>query len=182
MAKKTASGLAGSENKNFLKTAEKAEKKSDKKAEPAKKNDGVVKNGDKVKVDYTGSFDDGTVFDDSSKHGAPLEFEVGAGMIIPGFEKACLGMKKGEEKNIHLEPCDAYGDINPEAVKKIPREHLPKGQEPQAGMILVINLPNGVQIPARIVEVTDKEVSIDLNHPLAGKCLNFKFKVVDINA
>lgn len=159
----------------------KSEKKSDKKAEPAKKNDGVVKNGNKVKVDYTGSFDDGVVFDSSEKYGKPLEFEVGAGMIIPGFEKAIVGMKKGEEKSIHLEPCDAYGDVNPEAMKKVLKEHLPKGQEPAVGMILVINLPNGMQLPARITEVTEKDVTIDLNHPLAGKCLNFKFKVVEIN-
>jgi FKBP-type peptidyl-prolyl cis-trans isomerase 2 len=162
------------------KTADKTAKPIDKKnAKPA--DNAGIKKGDKIKVDYTGSFDDGTVFDDSSKHGQPLEFEVGAGMIIPGFEKAVLGMKKGEEKHIHLEPCDAYGDVNPEAQKKIPKEHLPKGQEPAVGMILVINLPNGMQLPARITEVTPKEVTIDLNHPLAGKCLNFKFKVVDVN-
>jgi FKBP-type peptidyl-prolyl cis-trans isomerase 2 len=170
--KQASQGLADPENKSFLKPAEKKE---------AAQSSAGIKKGDKIKVDYTGSFDDGTVFDDSSKHGQPLEFEVGAGMIIPGFEKAIIGMKKGEEKNIHLEPCDAYGDVNPEATKKIPKEHLPKEQEPQVGMVLLINLPNGMQLPARITEVSEKEVTIDLNHPLAGKCLNFKIKVVEIN-
>lgn len=162
------------------KTADKTAKPADKKNATPADNSGI-KTGDNVKVDYVGSFEDGQVFDASEKHGAPLEFEVGAGMIIPGFEKAVIGMKKGEEKKIHLEPCDAYGDVNPEAMKKIPREHLPKGQEPKIGMILIINLPNGMQLPARIAEISDKDVTLDLNHPLAGKCLNFKFKVVEIN-
>jgi FKBP-type peptidyl-prolyl cis-trans isomerase 2 len=162
--------------------AKKAEKKKEAKpAEPAKEDNACVKHGDKVQVEYTGTFDDGKVFDSSKVHGKPLEFQIGAGQIIPGFEKAIMGMKKNEEKTIHLEPCDAYGDVNPEAVKKIQKEHLPKGQEPQVDMILLINLPNGVQLPARIVEVTDKDVSIDLNHPLAGKCLNFQIKLVGIN-
>ncbi|MBN2052610.1 peptidylprolyl isomerase [Candidatus Woesearchaeota archaeon] len=142
----------------------------------------VVKSGDKVKVEYTGTFDDGKVFDSSEKHGAPLEFEVGKGMIIPGFEKGVIGMKKGEEKTIHLEPCDAYGDHNPQLIKKVLRDQLPPGQEPKPGMFLVINLPNGAQFPARLTEVNEKEVTLDLNHPLAGKCLNFKFKIVEVNA
>lgn len=165
--------------------AKKKTEKEDKTAQPAKEqsknNDGIVKKGDKIKIDYTGTFDDGVVFDSSEKYGKPLEFEVGAGMIIPGFEKACVGMKKGEEKSIHLEPCDAYGDVNPEAIQKVPIERLPKGQEPAAGMILLINLPNGMQLPARITAVSEKDVTLDLNHPLAGKCLNFKFKVVEVN-
>jgi len=172
----------------MAKKADKKEAKQEEKKEQAKpaeqpqqKSDGSIRQGSKVKVDYTGTFDDGKVFDASAQHGQPLEFEVGAKMIIPGFEKAVVGMKKGEEKNIHLEPCDAYGDINPEAVKKIPKEHLPKEQEPQAGMILLVNLPNGMQFPARIIEIGDKDVTIDLNHPLAGKCLNFKIKVVEVS-
>lgn len=162
------------------KTAEKKEEAKPAKAAPV--NNAEIKKGDKIKIDYTGTFDDGVVFDSSEVHGKPLEFEVGAGMIIPGFDKACVGMKKGEEKSIHLEPCDAYGDVNPEAIQKVPIERLPKGQEPAAGMILLINLPNGMQLPARITAVSDKDVTLDLNHPLAGKCLNFKFKVVDINS
>jgi FKBP-type peptidyl-prolyl cis-trans isomerase 2 len=176
-AKKTASKLADSKNENFLKTA-----KKENKAETPKKNDSGIKSGDKVKVHYTGSFDDGTVFDSSEKHGQPLEFEVGAGQIIPGFEKGIIGMKQGEEKIIHLEPCDAYGDINPQLVKKVPRSQLPPEQEPKPGMVLIISLPNGMQVPTRLTEVGKDEVTLDLNHPLAGKCLNFKIKIVGINA
>jgi FKBP-type peptidyl-prolyl cis-trans isomerase 2 len=141
----------------------------------------AVKIGDKVKIEYTGRFDDGTVFDASEKHGQCLEFEIGAKQIIPGFENAIIGMKKGEEKNIKLQPSEAYGDVNPQLFKKIEREHLPKDQEPQVDMILVINLPNGMQVPAIITEITPKDVTINLNHPLAGKTLNFKIKVVEIN-
>lgn len=139
-----------------------------------------VKNGDKVKVEYKGTFDDGTVFDSSEKCGAPLEFEVGAGQIIPGFENAVMGMENGEEKEFKLEPSDAYGDRNPQLVQKIPRDQLPK--EVESGMMLVVGLPNGAQIPVKVTEVTDEWVTIDMNHPLAGENLNFKIKVVDVSS
>jgi len=141
-----------------------------------------VKNGDKIKVEYTGTLDDGTVFDSSENHGKPLEFEVGSGKIIKGFDKAVVGMKKGGEKEIKLKPEEAYGNPNPQLVKKVPREQLPKDKEIKPGMIMLVGLPNGAQIPARITEVTEKEVTIDMNHPLAGKTLNFKIKVVDISS
>ncbi len=138
----------------------------------------AVKNGDKIKVEYTGTLDDGTVFD-TSKEKEPLEFEVGSGQIIKGFDEAVVGMEKGEEKSIKIESKDAYGDPNPELTKKIPREHLPKEQELKPGMMLRLKTPDGRQIPAKITEVTDKEITIDLNHPLAGKSLNFKVKIVE---
>lgn len=138
-----------------------------------------VKKGSKVKVDYTGKLEDGTVFD-TSEGKKPLEFEVGAGQIIKGFDDALIGMKKGEEKEIKLKPADAYGEHKPELMKKVPKEHLPKDPEPKAGMMLVLSTPDGRKFPAKIAEVDGKEVTIDLNHPLAGKTLNFKIKVVDI--
>ncbi|MFH1432609.1 MAG: peptidylprolyl isomerase [archaeon] len=139
-----------------------------------------VKKGDKVKVDYEGTLDDGTVFDSSKQHNEPLEFEVGGGQIIKGFDDAVVGMNKDEEKDIKLEPKDAYGDHNPQLLKEVPKEHLPKDQELKAGMMLAATTPNGEQIPAKITEVKDDAVLIDLNHPLAGKVLNFKIKVVEI--
>jgi len=141
----------------------------------------VLKKGDKVKVEYTGSFEDGTVFDSSEKHGKPLEFEIGAKQIVPGFEKAVVEMKKGEEKEVKLKPEEAYGNPNPELHKKIMKDQLPKGQEPKVGMVLIINLPTGHQVPAKITEISDKDVTIDLNHPLAGKTLNFKIKLLEVN-
>ncbi|RMF54976.1 peptidylprolyl isomerase [Candidatus Woesearchaeota archaeon] len=140
----------------------------------------AVKNGDKVKVEYEGKLNDGTIFDSSEKHGAPLEFEVGSKKVIKGFEEAIIGMKKGEEKEFKLKPADAYGDPNPDLIKKVPKEAMPQGKEVKAGMMLIMTLPNGVQVPAQIKEVGDKDVTIDLNHPLAGKELNFKVKLVGI--
>lgn len=141
----------------------------------------AVKKGDKIKVEYKGTLDDGTVFDASENHGHPLEFEVGSGQIIKGFDDAVIGMEEGEEKEIKLEPKDAYGENNPELIRKFPRNQLPPEPEPQPGMMLAVSLPNGSQVPAKIIEVSDSEVTIDLNHPLVGKTLNFKIKVVAIN-
>lgn len=139
-----------------------------------------IKKGDKIKVEYTGKLEDGTVFDSSDKHETPLEFEVGAGQLIKGFDEAVIGMNIGEEKEIRIEPKDAYGEYNPELVKEMPREGFPKEQEIQPGMIFMMNLKDGRQIPVRISKVTDETVTIDLNSPLVGKPLIFKIKVVDI--
>lgn len=138
----------------------------------------TVKKGDKVKVEYTGKLDDGTIFD-SSEGRQPLEFEVGSGRIIKGFDQAVIGMKKGEEKEFKIEPKDAYGEHNPDFIRKIPRDKVPP--EAEIGMMLMLKTPDGVQIPAEITELTGEDVTIDLNHPLAGQTLNFQIKVVDIS-
>lgn len=140
----------------------------------------AIKQGDKIKVEYEGKLEDGTVFDSSEKHGKPLEFEVGSGQIIPGFDKAVAGMEKDEEKEITIPPAEAYGEYNKDLIKKIPRDKLPPEPEPKVGMMLGVNMPNGAQFPALIKEVTDKELTIDLNNPLAGKTLIFKVKIVEI--
>lgn len=142
----------------------------------------AVKKGDKVKVDYVGTFEDGTVFDASEKHGQPLEFEVGAGQMIAGFDEAVVGMKVGEEKNITIKPEDAYGVHNPELTKKIPKAAI-KGmdEEPKAGMMLGLAAPDGRQFAVKILKVDEKEITIDLNHPLAGKTLKFKLKLLSVN-
>jgi len=143
----------------------------------------AIKKGDKVTVDYEGKLEDGTVFD-SSKHGDhshPLEFEVGAGQVIPGFEKEVIGMKKGEKKEFSIKPEDAYGQPNPELKKEIPRNALPQDQEPKVGMGLMMAAPTGQQIPAQIVAVDKDKVTVDLNHPLAGKKLTFNIKVTKVN-
>ncbi len=141
----------------------------------------IIKKGSKVKINYTGKFEDGNVFDSSEKHGQPLEFEVGAKQVIKGFEDALIGMKKGEEKDITLEPKDAYGDYNDQLVKEVPKDKLPKEQEIKKGMMLGMQLPNGQQVPVLVKEVKDDVVIIDLNHPLAGKTLLFTLKVVDVS-
>jgi FKBP-type peptidyl-prolyl cis-trans isomerase 2 len=134
----------------------------------------------KVKVDYVGSFEDGTVFDSSEKQGKPLEFIAGIGQMIPGFDKALIGMEKGEEKEITLKPEEAYGEMNEMLIQHVPIDRLPKSeQKPEVGMMLAVGVPNGQQIPAKITGVSDTEIIIDANPPLAGKILKFKINVVD---
>ena len=138
----------------------------------------AVKQGDKVKVEYTGTLDDGEIFDSSEGH-EPLEFVIGSGEIIPAFEDAVLGMEVGEEKDFRIEAADAYGEHDPHLVEEVPRDQLPEG-EIAPGVMLVAQLENGTEIPATIVEVADGVVKIDFNHPLAGKALNFHIKLVGI--
>jgi FKBP-type peptidyl-prolyl cis-trans isomerase 2 len=139
----------------------------------------AIKKGDKVKIDYTGTFDDGVVFDSSEQHGSPLEFESGAGHIIRGLDRQIDGMELGEEKQVRIEPKEAYGDRNPELVQSIPKDKLPMKVE--AGQMIMLGDQQGNRFPAVIAEVTTELVKIDLNHPLAGKPLNFKVKVVGID-
>lgn len=139
----------------------------------------TVKKGDKVKVEYTGTLDDGSVFDSTEKQGKPLEFEVGSGMVIKGFEEAIVGMEKGQEKEIKLKPSEAYGDHNPKLIKTESKDKFPKDKELKPGMVLLVQLPQG-PLPITITEVTDKDITVDLNHPLAGKNLNFKIKLIEI--
>ncbi len=127
-------------------------------------------------------FDDGTVFDSSEKHGQPLEFKVGAGQMILGFEEAVLGMETGDEKTIELGPAQAYGEHREDLIKTVPREQLPEDQLLEFGMGLLVNLPDGTEIPAKVIEITDETLTIDLNHPLAGTDLSFEIKVIDIAA
>jgi FKBP-type peptidyl-prolyl cis-trans isomerase 2 len=145
---------------------------------------GAVKAGDKVKVDYTGTLNDGTVFDSTTHEGHthPLEFEVGAGQLIEGFDKAVVGMKMGEEKTFTLTPEQAYGQRRPDMLKQIPRKNLPQSPEPQVGMMIGLRTSDGKEFPAIIAEVTADKITIDLNHPLAGQALTFKIKIVGIGA
>ena len=142
----------------------------------------AVKKGDKIKVEYTGSLEDGTVFDSSEKQGKPLEFEVGSGQIIKGFDEALIGMEKGQEKEIKIEPADAYGQHNPQLIKKLPKDKFPTDKEIKPNMMLVLGTPDGRQIPTKVMDVTDSEITLDLNHPLAGKTLTFKIKVVEVSS
>lgn len=141
----------------------------------------TVKKGDKVKVDYIGSLDDGSIFDQSKAHGQPLEFEVGSGNVIKGFDDAVMGMKAGESKKIVIQPEQAYGAINAQMIQTVPKDKLPPG-EPKVGMTLAVGLPNGQQIPALITAVTATTVTVDLNHPLAGKTLHFEITLKGISA
>ncbi|MBI4154969.1 peptidylprolyl isomerase [Candidatus Woesearchaeota archaeon] len=139
----------------------------------------AIKKGDRIKVEYTGSLEDGSVFD-SNKGKDPLEFEVGSGQIIKGFDAAVIGMSKGEEKNIKIQSNEAYGEVNLKLIRKVPKEQINIGREIKKGMILGMRLPNRQEIPARVSDISDKEITLDLNHILAGKVLNFKIKILEI--
>jgi len=139
-----------------------------------------IDKGDKIRVEYEGKLESGEVFDSSKASEKYLEFVVGNKQVIPSFEKGIMGMKKGEEKEIILEKEDAYGKYKESLKKSVARTVLPKEQEPKNGMTLVIGTPEGYQIPAKIVDVEKDKIIIDLNHPLAGKKLIFKIKILEI--
>ena len=136
----------------------------------------MIEKGNKIKVHYKGTLEDGSEFDNSYTRGEPLEFEVGAGQLIKGFDEAVVGMKEGEKKSITLKSDQAYGEVRDELVHKIPTKQLP--QEAKEGMTVGVSLPNGQQVPAKVVEKGEEESVLDLNHPLAGKTLNFEIEVV----
>ncbi|MGB9002817.1 MAG: peptidylprolyl isomerase [Nitrosotalea sp.] len=141
----------------------------------------AAKTGNKVKVEYVGKLDDGSVFDSSEDHGKPLEFEVGSGHVIKGFDDAILGMNEGDEKEFTIQPAEAYGQHDPTLVQKVPREVFPQEAELTAGLLFEAGLPTGEKVPAMITAVDDGIVTVDLNHPLAGKTLNFKIKLKEIS-
>ncbi|MDG6244293.1 MAG: peptidylprolyl isomerase [Methanolobus sp.] len=138
-----------------------------------------IKDGDTIKIDYTGTLDDGNVFDSSANHDQPLEFTVGAGQVIPGFEEAVRGMEAGEEKTFRIEPEEAYGEHNPALTQTVPRSLIQCDMELEEGMMLMVGTAEGQQMPARISEISDENVTLDMNHPLAGKALTFNIKVVE---
>lgn len=138
----------------------------------------IIEEKDKIKVEYEGSFENGDVFDSTSAHGGePLEFIVGYGMLVPGFEKAVIGMKQDEEKEILLNPEEAYGQPKPEYIQKVPKDNFPP--EAKEGMQIGIPTQFG-HIPAVIKTIGEDFVELDMNHPLAGKNLKFKIKIVSV--
>jgi FKBP-type peptidyl-prolyl cis-trans isomerase 2 len=137
-----------------------------------------VKEGDTVKVHYTGSLKNGEVFD-SSKDKEPLEFTLGEGQLIPGFEKAVIGMAIGDSASIDIPSEEAYGEEREDLIINVPKDQLPDDVKPQVGMQLQVNQGNGQPIPVRIKEVGEEELTLDANHPLAGKDLSFEIELVE---
>lgn len=134
--------------------------------------------GDKIKVHYTGTLDDGTVFD-SSEGKEPLEFKIGESQVIAGFENAVKEMSMNQEKTFKIESKDAYGSVNDQLIISVPREKFPPQIE--VGGQLILKGPERQNIPGIVTEVKEDTVTVDLNHPLAGKDLTFKIKIVGIN-
>lgn len=140
-----------------------------------------VKDGDTVKVHYTGSLEDGSVFD-SSQEKEPLEFTLGSGQLIPGFEKAVQGMGEGDSTKVTIPADEAYGEPREDLIISVPRENLPDDVEPEVGMQLQVNQPDGQAIPVRITDIGNEEIKLDANHPLAGKDLVFDIELVEIGS
>ena len=137
-----------------------------------------AKNGDTVSVHYTGRLEDGQVFD-SSEGSDPLEFKLGAGEVIPGFDEGVRGMQVGDTKRIDIEADDAYGQRVDALVQSVSRNGINLDVEPEVGMNLIMRLPDGNQIPVAITEVTETHVTLDANHPLAGHRLSFDVELVE---
>ncbi len=140
----------------------------------------MIENGQKVKIHYTGTLDDGNQFDSSAGR-EPLEFEMGAGMVIPGFETGVKDMEVGEKKNIHIPSAEAYGEKRDDMVMDFERSQLPEGLEPEVGMGLQMQGPQGQPVPVQIVAVAEESITIDANHPLAGQNLNFELELVSVD-
>ena len=138
-----------------------------------------VKEGDTVKVHYTGTLTDGTVFDTSEER-EPLEFTLGQGQLIPGFEKAVVGMNVGDSTEVEISSDDAYGESREDLVISVPKDQLPDDVEPQVGMQLQVNQQDGQPIPVRITDVGEENLTLDANHPLAGQDLKFEIELVEI--
>jgi peptidylprolyl isomerase len=138
-----------------------------------------AKSGDSVKIHYTGTLDDGTQFDSSAGRD-PLEFELGSGQVIPGFDKAVDGMSVGDRKSVNIPAEDAYGVHHQQMVQDVPRDALPAEMEPAKGMSLQAEGPDGQAFNLVITAIQEETITVDGNHPLAGKALNFDLELVSI--
>ncbi|MBE9217168.1 peptidylprolyl isomerase [Plectonema cf. radiosum LEGE 06105] len=139
-----------------------------------------AKAGNNVKVHYTGKLDDGTVFDSSIER-EPLQFSLGSGNVIPGFEEAIIGMTPGESKTATIPPDQAYGPQREELVITVEKEQIPTDLSVEIGQQLQISQNDGQVIPVIVTDVSDSQVTLDANHPLAGQQLTFDIELVEVN-
>ncbi|MEQ9439529.1 MAG: peptidylprolyl isomerase [Cyclobacteriaceae bacterium] len=139
----------------------------------------AAKTGDTVKVHYSGTLEDGSEFDSSRKRNEPLEFTLGQGQMIAGFEKAVDGMEVGENKKVTIVSQEAYGEKRKEMIMEVPKENFPPDITPELGQQLAVNT-QGKQVPVTVTDVHDDVVVLDANHPLAGKDLIFDIELVEI--
>ena len=138
-----------------------------------------AKAGDTVRIHYTGTLDDGTEFDSSAGRD-PLEFALGGGQVIPGFDSAVDGMTVGESKTVTIEPEQAYGQRHEQLIQQVPRDVLPDDVEPAVGMHLQSQSPEGHVMNLVVTEVDDATITVDGNHPLSGQALTFEIELVEI--
>jgi peptidylprolyl isomerase len=138
-----------------------------------------AKAGDTVKIHYTGTLDDGTQFDSSSGR-EPLQFTLGSGQVIAGFEKAVEGMGVGDSKQVNIPPEQAYGPRHEQMIQEVPKTALPDDLEPVEGMALQAQGQDGRLVNLTVTAVQEDSITVDGNHPLAGQALNFDIELVDI--
>ena len=138
-----------------------------------------AKSGDTVRIHYTGTLDDGTQFDSSTGRD-PLEFALGGGQVIPGFDNAVDGMSVGDSKTVTVPPGEAYGERHEQLVQQVPRSALPEDIEPAVGMQLQSQSPDGQIMNLVVVQVEDESITLDANHPLSGQALTFAIELVEI--
>ncbi|HIH31711.1 TPA: peptidylprolyl isomerase [Candidatus Woesearchaeota archaeon] len=157
-------------NKSEVRTEKKADKSS------------VVATGHLVSVDYVGTLDNGEEFD-ASKNNGPIKFVVGKSQVIKGFDDAVVGMKVNEKKKIHISKENAYGDVNPQLMHQVPMDKIPENIRSQVkeNGFLVLQGHHGQHIPAKVESIRDNVITLNLNHPLAGKDLNFELTIADID-
>lgn len=140
----------------------------------------AIKDGDTVRIHYTGTLMDGSVFD-SSEGREPLEFKVGSGQIITGLDEALPGMDVGDTKKVQIPVEKAYGPVNSEMQQAVPREGIPDDIPLEIGLQLHMQTPSGQPMPVTVVAVDEATVTLDANHPLAGKDLTFDVEIVSVN-
>lgn len=140
-----------------------------------------VKNGDSVKVHYIGTLNDGNEFDNSYKRGSTLDFQVGGGQMIKGFDDALVEMEVGQKKSINIKPEEAYGPRREEAITAVAKENFPPDFVAKEGEMVQGRTESGQPINALIIEVQENDVILDMNHPLAGEELNFEIELVEIS-
>jgi peptidylprolyl isomerase len=138
-----------------------------------------AKSGDTVRIHYRGTLDDGTQFDSSAGRD-PLEFALGGGQVIPGFDNAVDGMSVGDSKTVTIAPDEAYGQRHEQLVQQVPRSALPEDIEPAVGMQLQSQSPDGQVMNLVVVQVEDESITLDANHPLSGQALTFAIELVEI--
>lgn len=140
----------------------------------------TAKLNDTVKVHYKGTLSNGEVFD-TSEGKEPLEFKLGAGQIIPGFENGIVGMQVEESKKIDIPAAEAFGERKEELLQEVPKAKLPQDIKPEVGLQLMSQSPDGKEIPLVIAEIKEDTITVDANHPLAGKDLTFEVTLMSID-
>ena len=138
----------------------------------------VVTKGEVIGVHYVGTLDDGTEFDNSRTRGNPLFFKVGDRQVINGFDNAVIGMKVGDTKKVSITSDQAYGPPDPNLLRQVPKSNFPPDFAFKSGVMVEMKSPQGKPFPAKMVEFTDEDVTLDFNHPLSGQTLNFEIEVV----